>query len=137
MARKLSAGSLARVRAVGTGRMRDIDPGMQTKSFYGSAYGRLLWDEPSLTITTWVYHVGSGRYAHPTEDRAITMREAARLQSFDDDFVFPPLINPVSRMIGNAVPPLLGKAFGNAIGTALRAADDPIRKPTTHQSVAS
>jgi DNA (cytosine-5)-methyltransferase 1 len=42
---------------------------------------------------------------------AITMREAARLQTFDDDFVFPSLINPVSQMIGNAVPPMVANAF--------------------------
>lgn len=119
VARKLSAQSLARVKAVGLRRMRDIDSSLQTKKFYGSAYGRLAWDEPALTITTWVYHVGSGRFAHPSDDRAITMREAARLQSFDDDFIFPPLINPVSRMIGNAVPPLVGEAFGGVIARAL------------------
>jgi DNA (cytosine-5)-methyltransferase 1 len=111
VARRLSQTMLDRIRAVGTGRMKHIDPSLRTESFYGGAYGRLAWDEPSLTITTWVYHVGSGRYAHPEQDRAITMREAARLQSFDDDFVFPPLINPVSQMIGNAVPPLLANAF--------------------------
>jgi len=78
---------------------------------YGSAYRRLSWDEPSLTITTWVYHVGSGRFAHPVEDRGITMREAARMQSFDDAFVFPPLVNPVSQMSGNAVSPMVANRF--------------------------
>ncbi|TFW13335.1 DNA cytosine methyltransferase [Massilia arenosa] len=111
VARKLSALSLARINAVGTGRMKHAPENLQTKSFYGSAYRRLAWDEPSLTITTWVYHVGSGRFAHPEADRCVTMREAARLQSFDDDFIFPNLINPVSQMIGNAVPPLLAQAF--------------------------
>jgi DNA (cytosine-5)-methyltransferase 1 len=111
VARRLSQKSLARVRAVGTGRMRDIRRDLRTRSFYGSAYGRLSWDEPSLTITTWVYHVGSGRFAHPVEDRGLTMREAARLQSFDDEFKFPPLINPVSQIIGNAVPPMMAFAF--------------------------
>jgi DNA (cytosine-5)-methyltransferase 1 len=53
------------------------------------------------------------------------MREAARLQSFDDDFVFPPLINPVSQMIGNAIPPRVGEAFGWAIASALDQATDP------------
>lgn len=119
VARKLSATSRARINAVGTGRMKHIQEGLRTRSFYGSAYRRLAWDEPALTITTWVYHVGSGRFAHPEEDRGITMREAARLQSFDDDFIFPDLINPVSQMIGNAVPPLLAKAFGYSIARFL------------------
>lgn len=63
--------------------------------------------------------MGSGRFAHPVEDRCITMREAARLQGFDDDFVFPDLINPVSQMIGNAVPPLLARAFAESIAKFL------------------
>jgi DNA (cytosine-5)-methyltransferase 1 len=111
IARELSPKQVARINAVGSGRMKHIDPNLQTEAFYGSAYRRLSWDEPALTITTWVYHVGSGRYAHPDEDRGITMREAARLQSFDDDFVFSRLVNPVSQMIGNAVPPLLASKF--------------------------
>lgn len=119
IARILSEKSLQRINAVGTGRMKHVDESLQTKSFYGSAYRRLDWNEPALTITTWVYHVGSGRFAHPVEDRAITMREAARLQSFDDDFIFPDLINPVSQMIGNAVPPLMAQAFGRAIADLL------------------
>jgi DNA (cytosine-5)-methyltransferase 1 len=101
--------------------MRDIAPELRTKMFYGSAYRRLSWDIPALTITTWVYHVGSGAFAHPDEVRGITMREAARLQSFDDDFIFPPLINPVSQMIGNAVPPLMAEAFGERFARVLDA----------------
>jgi site-specific DNA-cytosine methylase len=58
-------------------------------------------------------------HAHPADDCAITTRDAARLQSFDDDFVFPPLINPVSQMIGNAIPPLLMSAFGHHVATFL------------------
>lgn len=109
--RELSSKQKARIRAVGSGRMKHAPTELRTKSFYGSAYRRLSWDEPALTITTWVYHVGSGRFAHPEQDRGITMREAARLQTFDDGFVFPPLVNPVSQMIGNAVPPLLASKF--------------------------
>lgn len=118
-ARKLSPKQIQRINAVGSGRMKHIDPELRTESFYGSAYRRLSWDEPALTITTWVYHVGSGRFAHPDEDRGITMREAARLQSFDDDFIFPPLVNPVSQMIGNAVPPLLATHFANTFAEIL------------------
>jgi len=118
--RELSDKQVERINAVGTGRMKHIAKSLRTKAFYGSAYRRLAWDEPSLTITTWVYHVGSGRFAHPVEDRGLTMREAARLQSFDDDFVFPPLVNPVSRMIGNAVPPLLAQRIAESIAQALR-----------------
>lgn len=68
VARALSATEVARINAVGVGRMKHIDPKLQTEAFYGGAYRRLSWDEPSLKITTWVYHVGSGGFAHPTED---------------------------------------------------------------------
>ncbi|MBY0137379.1 DNA cytosine methyltransferase [Paracoccus yeei] len=114
VARTLSPKQVERINAVGTGRMKHIDEDLQTASFYGSAYRRLSWDEPALTITTWVYHVGSGRFAHPEEDRGLTMREAARLQTFDDEYVFPALVNPVSQMIGNAVPPLLANAIAGS-----------------------
>lgn len=120
-ARKLSKVQVDRINAVGTGRMKHIDDDLKTEKFYGSAYRRLAWDEPALTITTWVYHVGSGRFAHPTEDRGITMREAARLQSFDDDFIFPPLVNPSSQMIGNAVPPIVANAFAQEFSKVLDA----------------
>jgi DNA (cytosine-5)-methyltransferase 1 len=119
VARQLKPKQIERIRSVGTGRMRDIAPELRTRKFYGSAYRRLDWDAPALTITTWVYHVGSGAFAHPEQDRGITMREAARLQSFDDDFVFPKLINPVSQMIGNAVPPLLAQAFADRFAEML------------------
>lgn len=125
--RELSGKQVERINAVGTGRMKHIAPSLRTKAFYGSAYRRLAWDEPSLTITTWVYHVGSGRFAHPVEDRGLTMREAARLQSFDDDFIFPPLVNPVSRMIGNAVPPLLAERIAESIAIALKQKDGVTR----------
>jgi len=118
--RELSKKQRDRINAVGTGRMKHIPKSLRTRAFYGSAYRRLAWDEPSLTITTWVYHVGSGRFAHPTEDRGLTMREAARLQTFDDDFIFPPLVNPVSRMIGNAVPPVLAQRIAELIAKALQ-----------------
>ncbi len=140
VARRLSVTSKARIQAVGTGRMKHIEDALKTKSFYGSAYRRLHWDEPALTITTWVYHVGSGRFAHPVEDRCITMREAARLQGFDDDFVFPNLINPVSQMIGNAVPPMLAKCFADSFQKLLdaNAKPDEIRDKTlTRKKIAA
>lgn len=73
--------------------------------------GRLWWDKPSGTIRTEFYKPEKGRYLHPEADRAITHREAARLQSFRDDFVFEGTKIEVGRQIGNAVPPLLGKAI--------------------------
>jgi site-specific DNA-cytosine methylase len=56
--------------------------------YYWSAYTRLAWNRPALTITANANFLGSGRFTHPVQHRGITMREAARLQSFEDDFKF-------------------------------------------------
>jgi site-specific DNA-cytosine methylase len=55
---------------------------------YPSVYGRMAWDEPSPTITTQFYGYGNGRFEHPEQNRAISMREGAMLQSFPGDYVF-------------------------------------------------
>lgn len=73
--------------------------------------GRLWWDRPSFTIRTEFYKPEKGRYLHPNEDRPITHREAARLQTFPDAFIFEGTKIEIARQIGNAVPPLLGKAI--------------------------
>lgn len=70
-------------------------------------YGRLDWDKPAGTITTKCNSFTRGRFAHPVENRNITMREAARLQSFPDDFAFHGGTVDVAHQVGNAVPPLL------------------------------
>ena len=66
--------------------------------------GRLSWDKPSVTIRTEFFKPEKGRYIHPTEDRAITHFEAARLQGFPDDFVWFGSKVSIARQIGNAVP---------------------------------
>ena len=70
-------------------------------------YGRLEWNKPSYTITTYFNRPGNGTYIHPEEDRVITAREAARLQSFPDDYLFFGSKGSFTTQIGNAVPPLL------------------------------
>lgn len=87
---------------------------------YPSVYGRMKWDEPSPTITTQFYGFGNGRFGHPDQDRAITIREAALLQSFPKGYKFVRRSEGVSFrrlgiLIGNAVPPRLGKAVGEII----------------------
>jgi len=71
-------------------------------------YGRLSWSKPSFTITTYFNRPGNGTYVHPTQNRVISAREAARLQSFPDDFIFSGSKGSLCIQIGNAVPPLLG-----------------------------
>ncbi len=70
-------------------------------------YGRLSWNKPSYTITTYFNRPGNGAYIHPKDDRVISAREAARLQSFPDDYIFYGSKTSLCKQIGNAVPPLL------------------------------
>lgn len=84
---------------------------------YGSVYGRMSWDKPSPTITTLCYGFGNGRFGHPEQDRAISLREAALLQTFPTDYVFSDNIKmkDIGKMIGNAVPVRLGEVIGLSI----------------------
>lgn len=84
-------------------------------SGFSSCYSRLDADEPAVTITVNFVHPASNRCIHPTLNRALTPREGARLQSFDDNFKFFGSRTQITKQIGNAVPPLLGKALGDAI----------------------
>jgi DNA (cytosine-5)-methyltransferase 1 len=92
----------------------------KTGKTYGSIYGRMWWGQPAPTMTTLCTGIGNGRFGHPEQDRSITLREAALLQSFPQSYEFWPkgqVVNrkAVGRMIGNAIPPKLAKALGEAI----------------------
>ena len=92
----------------------------QSGSTYPSVYGRMSWDAPSPTITTQCYGYGNGRFGHPEQDRAISLREAAILQTFPADYEFAPpeeaiRFSTLGRLIGNAVPPRLGQIVGEAV----------------------
>ena len=78
-------------------------------------YGRLRWNAPSYTIATYFNHVGNGCNLHPSQQRVISTREAARLQSFPDDFIFVGSKASQFKQIGNAVPPLLGRFVSTLI----------------------
>ncbi|WP_453945720.1 DNA cytosine methyltransferase [Bradyrhizobium elkanii] len=80
----------------------------------------MSWDKPAPTITTQFYGFGNGRFGHPEQDRAITLREGSLLQSFPKSFKFAAEgsrvnFRAIGRLIGNAVPPALGQAIGKAI----------------------
>lgn len=87
---------------------------------YPSVYGRMEWDKPSPTITTQFYGFGNGRFGHPKQNRGLSLREGAILQSFPRDYEF---VRPdgeyhfktIGRMIGNAVPVRLGEVVGKTI----------------------
>lgn len=87
---------------------------------YKSVYGRMSWDEPSPTITTQFYGYGNGRFGHPTQNRAISLREGAILQSFPENYDFSLELGEynmkkIGTHIGNAVPVKLAEAIGHSI----------------------
>lgn len=108
--------SLERYKAVPPGGNRfdlqknrpDITPNcwIRKKSGGTDLFGRLWWDRPSVTIRTEFFKPEKGRYLHPTANRPITHREAARLMSFPDNFQFTGTKIEIARQIGNAVPPI-------------------------------
>lgn len=78
-------------------------------------YGRMKWDEPSPTLTVKCFSLSNGRFGHPEQDRAISLREAAALQTFPDTYVFKGSVQEIGRQIGNAVPVLLAEVMGEYI----------------------
>jgi len=86
---------------------KDLPDKLKVKGGYSGAYGRLTWNMVAPTITRWVFHPGSGRWGHPEDIRVLTIREAARIQSFPDSFEFVRTYCQQAGQIGNAVPPLL------------------------------
>jgi DNA (cytosine-5)-methyltransferase 1 len=91
---------------------------------YRNVYGRMEWDKPAPTITTQFYGFGNGRFGHPEQDRAISIKEAAILQSFPQKYQFTSAkekinIHKLAQLIGNAVPPKLGQAIAKSIKTHL------------------
>jgi DNA (cytosine-5)-methyltransferase 1 len=112
-------------------RRPDITPACWLRKKTGSTdvFGRLWWDRPAFTIRTEFYKPEKGRYLHPKEHRPITVREAARLMGFPDDFVLPTdqSMTSISKQIGNAVPPPLAQHLGRALAqhiTRARAESD-------------
>jgi DNA (cytosine-5)-methyltransferase 1 len=80
---------------------------------------KALVDRPAFTIRTEFYKPEKGRYLHPQQHRPITQREAARLQSFPDDFIFKGTKIEIAKQIGNAVPPLLAARVADVVYTLL------------------
>ena len=98
------------------------DPELQLNCYvnkdmtFKDVYGRMHWDRPSPTITTKFFSISNGRFGHPEQDRALSLREGARLQSFPMNYNFiSSNFSTVARMIGNAVPPQMAKKIGIAL----------------------
>ncbi|MBM4829520.1 DNA cytosine methyltransferase [Actinospica acidiphila] len=137
----LSEMNMRRIRASKPGgTWRDWEPELiaachrkATGATYPSVYGRMEWDAPAPTITTQCFGFGNGRFGHPTQDRAISLREAAMLQTFPRNYKFLPKgetvrFNRLGRLIGNAVPVRLGEAIGTVIMDHVRSVESG--KPT-------
>ena len=90
------------------------------QTYMGSVYGRMRWDNPAPTMTTQCIGLGNGRFGHPEQNRAISLREAAIFQTFPKNYVFfdpkeELIVSDTARFIGNAVPVKLGEAVGQSI----------------------
>jgi DNA (cytosine-5)-methyltransferase 1 len=127
-ASELSTLNLQRIQAsTPGGTWRDWDEELvapchkrDTGKTYPGVYGRMSWSEPAPTITTQYFGFGNGRFGHPSQDRAISIREGAILQSFSKSYRFvkrgkPIYLKTIGRLIGNAVPVKLGEAIGNTL----------------------
>ncbi len=80
----------------------------------------MWWDKPSPTITTKFFSISNGRFAHPEENRGLSLREGATLQTFPKDYEFIGTgMGPVGKMIGNALPPYFAKLIGEKIVSSL------------------
>ncbi|MRI31384.1 DNA (cytosine-5-)-methyltransferase [Endozoicomonas sp. OPT23] len=125
---RLSELNLTRIRqSKPGGTWRDWDPELvaachqgEKGKTYGSVYGRMTWDAPAPTMTTQCFGFGNGRFGHPKQDRAISLREAAIFQSFPPDYQFTApdgqvYMKVVGRLIGNAVPVRLGEVIGKTL----------------------
>jgi DNA (cytosine-5)-methyltransferase 1 len=87
---------------------------------FPSVYGRMTWDDPAPTITTEFFGFGNGRFGHPKQNRAISLREGAILQSFPPEYQFVApgekvCLKAIGRLIGNAVPVTLGEVIGESL----------------------
>lgn len=136
-ARKLGEKNLQRIRATKEGgSWKDWDESLRLEchkreggASFRSVYGRMLWDDVAPTMTTYCIGLGNGRFGHPVQDRAISLREAALLQSFPMNYKF---IDPnvkfssavIARQIGNAVPVALGEAIGESIINHINSIND-------------
>ncbi len=127
-ASRLSELNLQRIRASAPGgTWLDWDDDLRAEchmkesgKFYKSVYARMAWDEPAPTITTQCSGFGNGRFGHPSQDRAISLREAALLQTFPKDYEFfapseTVRVSVACRLIGNAVPVTLARVIAKSV----------------------
>lgn len=121
VARKHAAWFLEKISVIPEGGGNNtLEPDLQfSDNYFSQAYARLTRDKPAYTITTNFLNPGSGRFIHYRDRRSITAREAARFQSFDDNYIFHGTSVALERHIGNAVPPLMSLAWARHIAVCV------------------
>jgi DNA-cytosine methyltransferase len=140
---RMSKRNLERIRAIPEGGGREFLPEslalpchQKTPTVrHMDTYGRLSFDQPAVTITARFDSFTRGRFGHPLEDRTITLREGARIQTFPDDFVFYGTREQCARQIGNAVPPLIARILGEQIIRAVSGAAIVQRKTSIQREL--
>lgn len=107
-------------------RAPELTPACWIKKTQGGTdlFGRLWWDRPAFTIRTEFFKPEKGRYLHPSQHRPITHREAARLQSFPDSFIFTGSKIEIAKQIGNAVPPMLAARIADCVFAMLASKEE-------------
>lgn len=125
--KSLSAINLERLKAIphDGGSRKDIPVSLwiethKTHSGHGDTYGRMKWKEPAPTLTSKCTSITNGRFAHPDQDRGISIREAAALQTFPDKYFFPLGLLDAQRCIGNAVPPLVAEKLTRSLLASIK-----------------
>ena len=108
---------------------------MRKKSGGTDLFGRLWWNKPSVTIRTEFYKPEKGRYLHPVQDRPITHREAARIQSFPDEFQFTGSKVEIAKQIGNAVPCQLAARVADCVYALLVSKNEAISAQRSREAV--
>ena len=125
-AARLSKRNLERIRATPAGGGHRCWPERlklpchEKSGGYSDVYGRMSWDRPASGLTTRCISYSNGRFGHPEQDRAISVREAASLQTFPLDFAFAGSLGSMARQIGNAVPVRVATVVGNHVNRHLR-----------------
>ncbi len=113
--------NLERIRCTPEGGGRDswprklLLPCHKEHSGHSDVYGRLAWDKPAAGLTTRCISYSNGRFGHPDQDRGLSVREAACIQTFPRTFAFAGSLGSKARQVGNAVPPLMARQFGESV----------------------
>ncbi len=133
----LSALNLRRIQVTQEGKGREGWPEdllldcHRTHGGHSDVYGRLAWDRPAAGITTRCISLSNGRFGHPEQDRDLSAREAASLQTFPRTYQFAGALTSIAKQVGNAVPPLMARRLGEAIVAHYRIKATTVVRPAS------